>query len=110
MLESGMPIDIVDKYGFTALMGAANYNRTDVVRCLIEKGANVNQQNRDGSTALHCASLYNCTDVIKILVQHGARTDIKDNEGRTPIDWARHRKHRAHIDNYKEAVGLLQQH
>ena len=106
MLESGMPIDIVDKYGYTALMGAAMYNRTDVVRCLIEKGANVNEQNRYGwtalHTALHWASSNNYTDVIEILVQHGARTDIMDEYGETPIDLA-------HSWNYKEAVDLLQQ-
>ena len=103
MLESGMPIDIADEYGSTALMGAAYNNRTDVVRCLIEKGANVKKQNRyNGSTALHLASSYNHTDVIKILVQHGARTDIKDNDGNTPIDDAR-------IRNHEEAVDLLQQ-
>ena len=104
MLESGMPIDIVDENDYTAHMLAAFYNRTDVVRCLIEKGANVNQQGRDdGYRALHLASLKNHTDVIKILVQHGARTDIKNINGRTPI-------HLARRWNYKEAVDLLQQH
>ena len=104
MLESGMPVDIVDKYGRTVLMTAAIYNRTDVFRCLVEKGANVNKRSRyTGSTALHIASYKNNTDVIKILLQYGARTDIKDKYGRTPIDVARGR-------NYKEAVDLLQQH
>ena len=50
MLESGMPVGIGDKYDYTALMGAALNNRTDVVRCLLEKGANVNKQDRDGRT------------------------------------------------------------
>ena len=103
MLQLGMPIDITDEFGDTALMLAANYNRTDVVRCLIEKGANVNHQTRYARwTALHYASLKNHTDVIKILVQHGARTDIKSKHGNTPIDLAR-------IRNHKEAVDLLQQ-
>ena len=79
MLESGMPIDIVDEFGDTALMGAAFHNRTEVVRCLLEKGANVNQETLYGWTALHFASLHNNTDVIKILVQHGASS--------APIDW-----------------------
>ena len=99
-----MPIDIINEFGRTALMLAASYNWTDVVRCLLEKGANVNQQKRyAGWTALHYAYFKNSTDVIKILVQHGARTDIKNINGRTPI-------HLARRWNYKEAVDLLQQH
>ena len=108
MLESGMPINISGGSGCTALMNAAICNKTDVIRCLIEKGANVNQQNCAGFsplrwTALHWASLKNHTEVIKILLQHGAWTDIKSSTGRTPIDYARE-------NNHKEAVDLLQQH
>ena len=97
-----MPVDIVDEYDGTALMKAAYHNRTDVVRYLLKKRANVDKQNRDSRVALHYACLYNSTDVIKILVQHGARTDIKDKAGNTTNDLARNR-------NYEEAVGLLQQ-
>ena len=108
MLESGIPIDISDVSGCTALMNAAICNKTDVIRCLIEKGANVNQQDGAGSspslwTALHWASIKNHTEVIKILLQHGAWTDIKCSTYLTPIDYARK-------NNHKEAVDLLQQH
>ena len=103
MLELGMPIDITNEFGNTAFMLATSYNRTDVLRCLIEKGENVNQQTRYTRwTALHIASYKNHTDVIKILLQYGARTDIKNIKGRTPIDLARDR-------NNEEAVALLQQ-
>ena len=102
MVEAGMPVDI-DDGGVTTLSAAAYYNRTDVVRCLLDKGANVNKQNRnDGETALHVASYYNYTDVMRMLLQHGARKDIKDNSGITPID-------RARVCNNKEAVDLMEQ-
>ena len=101
MVEAGMPVDI-DDGGVTALSAAASYNRTDVVCCLLDKGANVNKQNSGGETALHVASYYNYTDVMRMLLQHGARKDIKDNYGRTPIDHARRW-------NRKEAVDLLEQ-
>ena len=97
-----MPVDITDGDGWTALITAAIYNRTDVVRCLLDEGADVNKQNRWGQTALHWASRYNQTDVMRMLLQHGARKDIKDNLGRTPIDYAR-------VRNRKEAVDLLEQ-
>ena len=47
MVEAGMPVDITDEVGWTALITAAINNRTDVVRCLLDKGANVNKQDRD---------------------------------------------------------------
>ena len=104
MVEAGMPVDITDGYGWTALItaAAAINNRTDVVRCLLDKGADVNKQNRRGWTALHWASLNNHTDVMRMLLQHGARKDIKNESGRTPIDSARRR-------NRKEAFDLLEQ-
>ena len=102
MVEAGMPVDILDEDGWTALMTAACNNRTDVVRYLLANGANVNKQNRFGETALHDASINNHTDVISVLLQHGASRDIKSNDGRTPIDYAR-------VWNQKEAVDLLEQ-
>ena len=100
MLESGMPIDIYNfSHCCTALMEAAKNNRTDVVRSLLEKGANVNKKGSCGGTALHYVSSYeNSTDVIQLLLQHGARPDISfgDNiRGSTPIDSARNFNNKA---------------
>ena len=102
MVEAGMPVDIVDKDDKTALMSAARYNKTDVVRFLLEKGANVDKQDHRGWTALHNASSNNCTDVIRMLLQHGATRDIKSKYGSTPIDPARYW-------HQEEADGLLEQ-
>ena len=102
MVVAGMPVDIVDGDGWTALKRAAFNNQTDVVRYLLNNGANVNKQNRWGETALHNASYNNHIDVMRILLQHGARKDIKDNIGATPIDVAR-------LWSNKETVDLLEQ-
>ena len=103
MVVAGMPVDINDGEDFNALSRAAYKNRTDVVRYLLNNGANVNKHNRGGVTALHTASLKNQTDVMRILLQYGARKDIKDNQGFTPIDFA-------HLfRDQKEAVDLLEQ-
>ena len=105
MLKSGMPIDIFDYYGFTALMSAAFSRNYSLVRVLLEKGANVNQQHHpSGKTALHFAVAVPLENyiVIKILVQHGARTDIRDNQGIRPIDRA--------LPYQKKARDLMLQH
>ena len=83
-----MPVDIVDESDYTALKYAAAFNRTNVVRFLLQKGAKVDKQSRHGCTALHYASRNNCTDVIRVLLKHGATRYIEDNHGRTPIDLA----------------------
>ena len=85
MVEAGMPVDIADGYGLTALRRAARSNRTDVVRYLLNNGANVNKQDSWDETALHWASHMNQTDVMRILLQHGARKYIKNDGGFTPI-------------------------
>ena len=102
MMQAGMPVDIDDGDGWTALRWAAYNNRTDVVRYLLNNGADVNKQDSWGWTALYEASRMNKTDVMTILLQHGAIKDIKDNQGFTPIDSAR-------LSNNKEAVDLLEQ-
>ena len=86
MVEAGMPVDIYDGEDRNALIRAARNNQTDVVRYLLNNGANVNKQDRLGNTALHVAFVSNSTDAMRILLQHGARKDIKNNAGCKPMD------------------------
>ena len=86
MVEAGMPVDIYDGEDRNALIRAARNNQTDVVRYLLNNGANVNKQNSLGNTALHFAPHFNNTDAMRILLQHRARKDIKNNYGCKPMD------------------------
>ena len=101
LLDEGMPVDIVDVIGRTALQLATYNSKTGVIHELLQRGANLNKQNRFGWTALHWSAKFNKTGAIQLLLLYGASTTIKDGEGRTPIDVARKRKH-------KEAVLLMQ--
>ena len=101
MLEAGVPVDSRD-HGWTALHGAAGTNCTDLVRQLLEKGANVNELSNTGMTPLHRAAGRNRTDVMRVLLQYGASTNIKDQHDRTPLDIAR-------LMNREKAIGLLEQ-
>ena len=56
MLEAGMPVDSRGVGGWTALMYAAEFNNTDVVHLLMQKGADPNKQKDDGLSALHPAA------------------------------------------------------
>lgn len=59
----------------------------DIVKTLLENGANINEKNgADELTALHvsCCSKQNF-NMVKILVDHNARVDIKDKKGNTVV-------------------------
>ena len=101
LLGEGVPIDIVDGNGFTAFLIAVQFNRTDFIKELLQRGANVNHQNHWDRTALHESAIENNTDVIRLLLQYGASTTKEDSEGRTPIECAE-------AYNHEEAVRLMQ--
>ena len=59
MFHEGVPLNTVDQEGLTALLWAARYNRTDVVRFLLKNGAGKKKQDQYGMTALHYAASEN---------------------------------------------------
>ena len=56
----------------TALMIAVAFNYRDVVRVLLEAGADPNIKDSDGWTALDWAHYYNYRRITKILNEYGA--------------------------------------
>ena len=102
MLKEGVPIDCIDWRDRTALLIAAQCNRTDVIRLLLQNGADGNKRNRLGDTPVHQAARRNNTEVIAMLMKHGASINITNNFGETPIDAARRWKSEA-------AVRMLEQ-
>jgi ankyrin repeat protein len=83
-------------------------NRGDMVRLLIQHGANLNQQDAGGRTALMQALGYSDINVIETLVKSGADLDIQDNEGNTVLMMAELNKSIKLIDLLKQA-GASQQ-
>lgn len=66
--------------GQTALMLAVSHGRQEMVRALLECGADVNVQDDEGSTALMCASEHGRAEIVKLLLeQPGCDISIIDN-------------------------------
>jgi len=58
--------------GNTSLMGASENGHAEVVKLLIEKGADVNEKNTFGNSALWGACLHGHEEVVKLLLEKDA--------------------------------------
>ena len=73
---------------WTILGKAAAYGHIDVVKLLLNKGADPNMENLNGLTPLHRAAYHGTRDMVKLLLDNGAEPDRADRDGRTPLHWA----------------------
>lgn len=53
------------QHGQTALMLAVSHGRLDMVKMLLEAGADINIQDEDGSTALMCAAEHGHLQIVQ---------------------------------------------
>lgn len=77
--------------GLTALMMAVPYGTPDLVRALLDGGANVNAADVRGLTPLMLSVASENQDpaVVKILLSAGADAAAKSVDGESALDWAR---------------------
>ncbi|KAI6649724.1 Protein fem-1-like protein C-like [Oopsacas minuta] len=71
--------------GATALWCAALGGNVNIVRELIEAGANINHSNATNSTPLRAASYHNREEVIMCLLNKGADISIANQVGQAPV-------------------------
>ena len=85
-LEKGADVDEGDAKGRTSLMMAVSSEETeDLVKLLLNYGANVNARDCDGNSVLHYALQMMNQSVIRTLLRHGANVNACDNEGRNAL-------------------------
>ncbi|KAH9492539.1 hypothetical protein Btru_046401 [Bulinus truncatus] len=79
----------------TALMLAASHGKTEMVKLLVEEGAEINLQDVDGSTALMCACEHGHLDIVNFLLsQPNIDAKITDNENSTALSIAMEAGHK----------------
>ena len=96
LLEHNADINSQSDLGETPLYGVFTGHRAsesegevvDIVRRLLEHGADPNICNGDHSTPLHQASSLGLLAVARLLLSYGAKVDEKDKDGRTPFQLA----------------------
>lgn len=77
------PLDSAIK--FFACCGKLPAQTLEMVRCLIELGANVNAIDDQGFVALHSVANIDFVELAVILIEAGADVNIKDPCGRSPL-------------------------
>jgi uncharacterized protein len=82
LLYSGAQANLIaEDRGSNALFDGALIRNKDIVKALIDAGADVNVQSKDGQTALIVVVGAGDEDIVELLVKAGADSDIKDALG-----------------------------
>jgi len=85
-IRTGVNINGTDSKGNSALMFAANSGKFEIVKLLLENGANPNQRNFvEGFTPIFDAIKNGHYDIVKLLIESGADLSVTDNQGNTPL-------------------------
>ncbi|XP_077549432.1 KN motif and ankyrin repeat domain-containing protein 2 kank isoform X3 [Haemaphysalis longicornis] len=81
--------------GQTALMLAASHGRAEMVKLLLDAGAEPNVQDNDGSTALMCAAEHGYIDIVRLLLASpDTEVCLADNDGSTALTIAMEAGHK----------------
>ncbi|KAH8726741.1 hypothetical protein GQ44DRAFT_613477, partial [Phaeosphaeriaceae sp. PMI808] len=82
------PVNSKDGIQNMPLHYAVQNGHMEVVKLLLEHGAEVDSKGSEGRTPLSWAAEEGYEAVVKLLLEHGAEVDSKDNNSRTPLSWA----------------------
>ncbi|WP_282043073.1 ankyrin repeat domain-containing protein [Winogradskyella flava] len=85
-IEKGADIDFQDKNGYCALHFAAQNNEIEIMRVLLNKGANPNLRDSYGNTPIWTAIMNTKDDfsIIKLLMENKADIETQNNHKKSP--------------------------
>ncbi len=101
LLKWGENVDIQNVPHKQRPLHLAVYNEhPQIVRLLLDYGANPNTRMNNGQTPLFVAAYFGNVKSMKMLIEHGADVNVKDHLGNTPL-------HKASEGDSPQAVELL---
>src|ERR1700744_963557 len=91
LILKGADVNLPSNNGYRVfpIHSAAAGNYTDIVRTLIENGAQVNVRQQAGVTPLHSAAQNGNLELLILLLENGAETNIRMEGGKIPADLAK---------------------
>lgn len=91
---------------YTPLMMAARYKHYDMIKLLLNAGANIYLPDQDGLTVVHHAAINKDYKLLKILYANNINLDqINDKEGRSVLNYILNSNDFAFIKEYLQATG-----
>ena len=91
MLDKGTPVDHIDngRFNMSPLQVAALAGHLEIVKLLLERGANVNHFNYDDFSPVTSAARAGKWSVVRVLAEHGADFHKRDSHGKSGYDYLR---------------------
>ncbi|XP_038156023.1 protein phosphatase 1 regulatory inhibitor subunit 16B [Cyprinodon tularosa] len=86
LLRNNVSPDLCNEDGLTALHQCCIDNYEEMVKLLLDRGANVNAQDNELWTPLHAAATCGHAGLVKILISHGADLLAVNSDGNMPYD------------------------
>ena len=103
LLDLGVNVNARDERGRTALHWASDNRHPDIVKMLIDTGADLEiQEDEDGNTAFALASFNGHSDIVRMLIDAGSDLYARDRYGRTALRWAS-------IEGHSDIVRMLRE-
>jgi hypothetical protein len=95
LLNQGADVNLVAQNGtkIQAVHAAAASGNLNILRQLLEHGANVNGRQQNGFTPLHTAADNNNPNMAQLLIEFGADPNLANDSGQTPTDLAKTKGH-----------------
>ena len=81
-------LDRVDEEGVSGLLWACDRGFVELVKELLNAGADIEQRDSSGLTPLHYACMCDHLELARLLVSRGASVQARDNDGITPEEMA----------------------
>jgi ankyrin repeat protein len=90
LFHKGIEIDVTDEYGWTPLILAADAGHQDIVRLLLERGADSEAltTTAEGRSPLTTAVRSGQTEVVRVLLEGGSNMYALDRSGSSAPVWA----------------------
>ncbi len=85
LVNLGIDVSLKDRFGWTPLLYAIEQRQIELVKLLIDRGANPKDRTKQDETPLHRACYSGDKDIVCFLCEKGVDIDALNQRGQTPL-------------------------